>query len=64
MKTSRKPYSCPEIDVMVVQTDLMATSSAIQGSEDNKVVIDYGGVDSEGSKTPGSRQYDFWDGDE
>ena len=64
MNKTRKPYSCPELHVMIVKTHLMSTSTSIQATVNDETIINYRGIDTDGTMTPGSRRHDIWDEEE
>ena len=63
MNTTRKPYECPEAHLFTFSTVLLGASANVTAiiGDDDTPIINYGGVDTDGSQTPGSR---LWDMDE
>lgn len=55
MNKTRKPYESPNAQPMDMSVVLLNIGSEIKGMFDDETAIGYGGIDSSGSQTPGSR---------
>ena len=54
----------PLTEIVRTEPQQLLAGSGVEGKLDNKVEVDYGGVDEEGSKDPSVNHFKVWDDDD